>query len=113
MSYLNSIIASDALVFMRYLVLTYLLLRNIFNPTQIPQLEFVNTGTVKVNDQTIDVIMKKKRSIPVILGLLKKFEHQKDAGILPGKALQEGLLCTVLPIRHGDFLVFYCEEIIP
>jgi predicted transport protein len=36
-----------------------------------------NSGTVKVNDQSIDVIMKKKRSMPVILGLLKKFEHQK------------------------------------
>ncbi|MFH1297676.1 MAG: transposase, partial [Bacteroidota bacterium] len=36
-----------------------------------------NSGTVKVNDQTIDVIMKKKRSMPVLLGLLKKFEHHK------------------------------------
>jgi len=36
-----------------------------------------NSGTVKVNDHAIEVIMKKKRSMPVLLGLLKKFENQK------------------------------------
>ena len=33
-----------------------------------------NSGTVKINDQTIEVIMKKKRSMPVLLSVLKKFE---------------------------------------
>lgn len=33
-----------------------------------------NSGTVKINNSTIEVIMKKKRSMPVLLSLLKKFE---------------------------------------
>ena len=33
-----------------------------------------NSGTIKINDQTIEVIMKKKRSMPVLLSSLKKFE---------------------------------------
>lgn len=34
-----------------------------------------NSGVVKVNEDTIEIIMKKKRSMPVLLSLLKKFDH--------------------------------------
>jgi hypothetical protein len=34
-----------------------------------------NSGMVKVNEDTIEIIMKKKRSMPVLLNLLKKFDH--------------------------------------
>ena len=34
-----------------------------------------NSGTVKVNEDTIEIIMKKKRSMPVLLTLLQQYEH--------------------------------------
>ena len=34
-----------------------------------------NSGVVKVNEDVIEIIMKKKRSMPVLLSLLKKFDH--------------------------------------
>ena len=34
-----------------------------------------NSGVVKVNEDVFEIIMKKKRSMPVLLSLLKKFDH--------------------------------------
>jgi hypothetical protein len=34
-----------------------------------------NSGTVKVNQDTIEIIMKKKRSMPVLLTLLQQYDH--------------------------------------
>jgi len=34
-----------------------------------------NSGVVKVKEDVIEIIMKKKRSMPVLLSLLKKFDH--------------------------------------
>jgi len=46
-----------------------------------------NSGTIKVNEETISVIMKKKRSMPFLLDMLKKYEHQKYSWIY-GKQLR-------------------------
>jgi len=36
-----------------------------------------NSGTIKINGSHIEVIMKKKRSMPILLDLLKRYENQK------------------------------------
>jgi hypothetical protein len=49
-----------------------------------------NSGTVKINHQTIEVIMKKKRSMPVLLSLLKKFELLEYTWLLGRRLLFDG-----------------------
>jgi hypothetical protein len=34
-----------------------------------------NSGNIKVNQDTIEIIMKKKRSMPVLLTLLQQYDH--------------------------------------
>lgn len=41
-----------------------------------------NSGTVKVNDDTIEIIMKKKRSMPVLLTLLQQYDRLKYPWLL-------------------------------
>ena len=36
-----------------------------------------NSRTIKITGSTIEVILKKKRSMPILLDLLKRFENQK------------------------------------
>jgi hypothetical protein len=36
-----------------------------------------NSGTIKITGSTIEVIMKKKRSMPILMDLLKRYENQK------------------------------------
>lgn len=36
-----------------------------------------NSGTIKINGRNIEVIMKKKRSMPILLDLLKRYESHK------------------------------------
>ena len=49
-----------------------------------------NSGTVKINNQTIEVIMKKKRSMPVLLSLLKNFEPLEYPWLHGRRLLFEG-----------------------